>query len=1101
VAAIPPRIGGVGGADFASNGRARLMDPAWFTTPTWCHALTLAERIASLPGERGSLSLGDAAAEVGRRRLERWRSQPPFDAESYFAQRLAMGGMDEESVLYVLGEPVDSLQRRLSQPPPWLLELVAAFAHPASGFASPPPGEEMLGFLDLIQPLVDQACARLIAGLVALEEAWPTLPFDPETVIDLLLMNLPGPLLTRLGRTMVLELNVARLQDSLDGDTPRERFQSFIRRLRQPEEAVAILAEYPVLARQLTICVAQWAEVCLEFLERLCADWAAIRGRFSPAGDPGLLVDLVGGAGDTHRGGRSVMLARFASGFQIVYKPKSLAIDGHFQETLAWLNSRGCAPPLRTLGILDRGAYGWVEYVEHRGCRSVDEIQRFYQRLGGYLALLYALNASDFHLENLIAAGEYPMLIDLETLFNPQFDRFEGTQADLAAEQTMANSVLLVGLLPQRLWSRDEYGGIDISGLGGAGGQLSPDRVPQLAETGTDVMRYVRQRVELPGEANRPGLDGVEVSALDYVEEVVSGFVAMYRLLMAHRAELLAGDGPLARFAGDETRVLLRPTRTYDQLLFESFHPDMLRQSLERELLLDRLWLVVPARPYMAGVIAAEQADLQRGDIPVFTARPTSLDVWGGDGGAIGGILIETGMALVRRRLGQLDDRDMRRQVWFIRASLSTLETGVERPGVRRGYQLAWARTPLSRARLLAGARAVAGHLAQTAILGEEDATWIGLEPLADGNWDIAPLGMDLYGGIPGIALFLAYSGVVLHEKRYTALAQRALRTVLRQVELLRSDMPDIGGLEGWGGVLYSLTHLGVLWDDQGLLSQAEDMVEVLAGFVEQDSGFGVVRGAAGAIGSLLALHHCAPSDKALRAAIACGEHLIASAQPVGDGLGWAIPRFGSRPLAGFAHGAAGISWALLGLAGVTGEKRYWAAARQAINYERGLYSSTAQNWPDLRRAELSGTNTVSDPPRFMVAWCHGAAGIGLARLGALPHLDAPKLEEEVHIALQTTLADGFGGSHCLCHGDLGNLDLLLEAGRALNDRRWRAQTERLAVMILEDIERDGWRCGGPEAVEVPGLMLGLAGIGYQMLRLAEPDLVPSVLVLAPPVQ
>jgi lantibiotic modifying enzyme len=31
--------------------------------------------------------------------------------------------------------------------------------------------------------------------------------------------------------------------------------------------------------------------------------------------------------------------------------------------------------------------------------------------------------------------------------------------------------------------------------------------------------------------------------------------------------------------------------------------------------------------------------------------------------------------------------------------------------------------------------------------------------------------------------------------------------------------------------------------------------------------------------------------------------------------------------------------------------------------------------------------------------------------------------------------------------------------------------------------------------------MLGLAGIGYQMLRLAEPDRVPSVLVLAPPVQ
>jgi lantibiotic modifying enzyme len=114
--------------------------------------------------------------------------------------------------------------------------------------------------------------------------------------------------------------------------------------------------------------------------------------------------------------------------------------------------------------------------------------------------------------------------------------------------------------------------------------------------------------------------------------------------------------------------------------------------------------------------------------------------------------------------------------------------------------------------------------------------------------------------------------------------------------------------------------------------------------------------------------------------------------------------------------------------------------------------------------------------------------------------MDDPKLRDEIHVALQTTLASGFGQSHCLCHGDMGNLDLLLEASRALNDRGWRAQVDRLAAMILDSIERDGWRCGGPQAVELPGLMLGLAGIGYELLRLAEPELVPSVLVLAPPV-
>jgi lantibiotic modifying enzyme len=53
--------------------------------------------------------------------------------------------------------------------------------------------------------------------------------------------------------------------------------------------------------------------------------------------------------------------------------------------------------------------------------------------------------------------------------------------------------------------------------------------------------------------------------------------------------------------------------------------------------------------------------------------------------------------------------------------------------------------------------------------------------------------------------------------------------------------------------------------------------------------------------------------------------------------------------------------------------------------------------------------------------------------------------------------------------------------------------------MILENIERDGWQCGNPLGVETPGLMTGIAGIGYGLLRLADPDRVPSVLTLQPP--
>jgi type 2 lantibiotic biosynthesis protein LanM len=621
------------------------MDPLWFNPPLWCNALTLAERGATLSGDQSSWQLGDSSAERGQRRFERWRSQPPFTTDPYFAQRLAKDGIDQARLLYLLGEPLESLCARLSQPPSWLTELAEAFADSASPFDNPPydhsafvdpesdeleSNEEEFSFLDLIQPFIDNACDRLQAGvdvLINRADNPDSLPFDPETIEEILLMNLTDPLLMRLSRTLVLELNVARLQGYLQGNTPKERYQSFIERIREPQEASAILAEYPVLARQLTLCINQWLNVSLEFLDRLCCDWELILCNFCSTENPGKVVDITGGAGDTHRGGRSVMIATFDSGFRIVYKPKSLAIDTHFQELLAWLNHNGNEPQFRTLTVVDRGEYGWVEYVNQQGCSSVNELKRFYRRHGAYLALLYTLNANDFHFENLIAVGEHPVLIDLETLFQPQFDSFDEAEADRAVDKVMAESVLQVGLLPLRLWSSAEYAGIDVSGFGGMAGQLSPERVPQLNGVGTDEMHFVRQRIELAGDANRPSLNDVEVSSAEYVEDVVLGFTTMYQLLTKLRVKLLADNGPLACFAHDEIRILLRPTRTYDQLLFESFHPDLLRDSLERERFLDRLWIAVLERPYLDKVIAAEQADLLQGDIRVsvsvvFCLRP-----------------------------------------------------------------------------------------------------------------------------------------------------------------------------------------------------------------------------------------------------------------------------------------------------------------------------------------------------------------------------------------------------------------------------------------------------------------------------------------------
>jgi len=98
---------------------------------------------------------------------------------------------------------------------------------------------------------------------------------------------------------------------------------------------------------------------------------------------------------------------------------------------------------------------------------------------------------------------------------------------------------------------------------------------------------------------------------------------------------------------------------------------------------------------------------------------------------------------------------------------------------------------------------------------------------------------------------------------------------------------------------------------------------------------------------------------------------------------------------------------------------------------------------------------------------------------------------------------NGFCGSHSLCHGALGSVDAMRLGSVALGTRPSADDTRlvtRLVARVAASIAQRGPVCGTPHAVETPGLMTGLAGIGYGLLRLAAPDCVPSVLTLAPPV-
>jgi lantibiotic modifying enzyme len=191
------------------------------------------------------------------------------------------------------------------------------------------------------------------------------------------------------------------------------------------------------------------------------------------------------------------------------------------------------------------------------------------------------------------------------------------------------------------------------------------------------------------------------------------------------------------------------------------------------------------------------------------------------------------------------------------------------------------------------------------------------------------------------------------------------------------------------------------------------------------------------------------------------------------------------------------MAWALLELAASTGEERFRATALDMIRYERTLFSPESGNWLDLR--DFATRDQPAGAQVCATSWCHGAPGIGLGRIAALRHVADPLLRDEIATATRTTLRTGFGDNHSLCHGDLGNVELLLQASELHDGAAGREDVDRVAARVLAEIEAGGCRCGNPLAVESPGLMTGVAGVGYGLLRVAHPARIPAVLVLAPP--
>ncbi|MCC5609704.1 type 2 lantipeptide synthetase LanM family protein [Nostoc sp. CHAB 5834] len=880
----------------------------------------------------------------------------------------------------------------------------------------------------------------------------------------------------------------------------KDQYQTFIKDFKTGK-LLSFFQKYNVLARLVATAMDIWVEEKTEFLQRLALDLTTIRQTFQE--DTSQIVAIQLNLSDLHNRGRSVIALTFASGLKLIYKPRGLGLETAYFQLLAWCNQQFVLLPFKLVKVIDCKTHGWMEYVEHLPCEDEAAAHRYYQRAGMLLCLLYLLQGNDCHHENLIASGEQPVLIDLETLLQPVAEEIDLKVEEVGGAQYQANqqfydSVLRTGLLPR--WDFGVEGKAeDISGLGGVGEVISVRR-QKWQNINTDGMTLEYELAIMPAQANTLFLNNVALSPNDYINELVTGFQQMYQFLSERQESLLATDSPIAVLAHQRVRFLFRNTQVYADVLNKALNQKFLRHGIERSIQLDvlsRAFLKADTKPSIWPLLAAELQALEQMDIPYFIADSSS------DALRVNDLIIEKyfkepSYERMISCLKQLNDTDLTQQIAIIRGSFySQVASGITSAAPTSISLDLDATVPLTQEQMVQEAVKIAKELQQRAIqAADRSVTWIGMGYLPNaGRMQLQPLGDGLYDGVCGVALFLAAIAKITGHTEFRDLTLSALQDLRKTLQNIDANSQrkftkqiGIGGATGLGSIVYTLVRVSQFLDEPELL----DIASLAASLITQESitsdrSFDTIVGSAGAILGLLSLYQASSESTVLNQAEALGYHLLNNRTNSDSGFrAWATLE--GKLATGFSHGAAGIAYALLRLYKTTQDPNFLEAAEEAIAYERSLFSPNAGNWQDVRE----------EKPSFITSWCHGAPGIGLGRLGSLEILDTPEIRQEIAVALNTTQQFGLQNLDHLCCGNFGRMEVLLIGATKLLSSELRQTVQKQAATVVERAKQVGAFYLFPELpadVYNPSFFQGTAGIGYELLRLAYPESLPSALL------
>lgn len=856
-------------------------------------------------------------------------------------------------------------------------------------------------------------------------------------------------------RTLIKELHVARHYPAPATSAGTERFEAFSRWLE--DGADDLLADYPVLRDDLDRLHRAGLDGVLAAVDRYAQDAASLRSAGLLDSDLAL-TGITATDADSHNGGQRVMVM-VAGRRSVVYKPRSLAPECYFSD-LASIANAELEPHqrLRIVRSIDRGTYGWQEFVRDCPFETASQVSSYYEGLGAASVFFAAFTVGDLHFENIFATGHGPVFFDLEA-----FAEFE-SQSPASAQnrlylEMLRESPLSTLIVPSR--QLDSPFDIDLAGIGTV--DVSTSRLYstyQLLDVGTDKMRLGRVATKVVHSTNLVRLGGTIVDPVEYEEQFAEGMAAMHGALAATWPRLLDMAASAPRHLS--ARRVMRPTASYARLLEAASHPDYLQTDQQRA---ELFGMLRPQRgiPEEHGnrIRQAEIDSLLRGDVPYFTCPWHSDEIIADAQTPVARTgLVPTGQRMLERVRAYSQHHDCRRDRDHLRVAF---QIGRPKPWARAD------RSPGAYLRELFAdpdPRTVAGrlaeHLAATGRWSDDGSVFVRMTAALGGDDRLAATGGKLtFYEDGGTALFLLMASAALGDPDSRAVGAGLLQPI-RDLDLERID-PATGDRSAYAGdpsVAMTAMLGGRLLGDPSLVALGIQLLERLASSTWRDyekaTDEDLIGGRSGLILALSAAPELPAQELMLR-------HEV-------DRLLTHLPAWTSV-LPDLAHGLAGAVVAL-------------AATATCLD------DDTIRGHAGHQADRLLGM--VTDGGDLDLSWCRGLSGV----VQALALVSRAGCLDESGAARSRRLARGWMArlrreptvDLSYCHGASGRIDAALDAARYLQLPEAVDDAHDLWDSALRSAASDGYSLGLARSAGHAGYLLGLGGVGALAVRLADPD-------------